>query len=232
MSMLQETHNQYATFDNDVKCGSLNVEGLLTVTDLVVTNGADIGGLAVITTDQNTVVGTGAASGGVTNVQNVSVGSAAGAALASNGNVVVGYGAVTTGVCSGTNEVVIGANAAPVLTTGSRNVVVGSDAGALLTAGDDNVIIGNAAASASGILGSANVIIGSGADLGGDYTGCVAIGAGTIGPFTAPLQLGLSALTLAAGATAGAGGALPATVAGYLPIFIGAVQYMIPLFLP
>ena len=229
MSLLQETHNQYANFDNNVNCGSLNC-GSLNVADLVVTNSADIAGLAVVTSYMNTAVGLGA--GGVNNSQNVSVGSNAGAALASNGNVVVGYGAVTTGVCSGTNEVVIGANAAPVLTTGSRNVVVGSGAGALLTAGDDNVIIGNAAASASSILGTGNVIIGSGADLGGDHTGCVAIGAGTIGPFTAGRQLGLSALTLAAGATAGAGGALPATVDGYLPIFIGTVQYMIPLFLP
>jgi len=226
MSLLQETHNQYATFDDNVKCGSIDVA------DLVVTNSASIAGIAVVTTDQNTAVGLAAATGGVANVQNVSVGSAAGASLASNENVVVGYGAVTTGVCSGENEVVIGANAAPVLTTGSRNVVVGSGAGALLTAGHDNVIIGNAAASASSILGNSNVIIGSGADLGDDYTGCVAIGAGTIGPFTAPQQLGLSALTLAVSATAGLNGALPATSAGYLPIFIGATQYKIPLFLP
>ena len=224
MSLLQETHNQYATFDDNVKCGSIDVA------DLVVTNSASIAGLAVVTTAQNTAVGL--AAGGVANVQNVSVGSAAGASLASNGNVVVGFGAVTTGVCSGTNEVVIGANAAPVLTTGSRNVVMGSGAGALLTAGDDNVIIGNAAASVSGILGTGNVIIGSGADLGGDHTGCVAIGAGTIGPFTADQQLGLSALTLSTTANAGAGPALPATVDGFLPIFIGGTQYMIPLFIP
>lgn len=225
MSLLQETHGQYATFDDNVKCSSIDVA------DLVVTNSASIAGLAVITTAQNTAVGLGA-GGGVNNVQNVAVGSAAGASLASNSNVVVGYGAVTTGVCSGANEVVIGANAAPVLAAGGNNVVMGASAAALLTAGADNVIIGNAAGSASASLGSSNVIVGSATDLGSDVSNCVAIGAGTIGPFTGNNQLGLSVMTLSATANAGAGPALPATVDGFLPIFIGGAQYMIPLYIP
>ena len=86
MSLLQETHSQYATFSDNVKCGSIDVA------DLVVTNSASIEGIDVTTTVDNTKVGVGA--GGLANFQNVSVGSDAGAALASSGNVVVSYSAV------------------------------------------------------------------------------------------------------------------------------------------
>ena len=213
MSMLKETYSQIASFD-----------------ELVVTNSSSIGGLNVITNDQNTVVGLGA-GGLAVEFQNVSVGSNAGAALASSGNVVVGFGAVSTGVCAGTNEVVIGANAAPVLEAGSNNVVVGTNAGSLLAAGSDNVIIGFDAG-ASTILGSSNVIIGSASTLGGDFNACVSLGSGTIGPFTGHNQLGLSGITMSTTALLGANGAVPAQVSTYLPIFVGAVRYMIPLFNP
>lgn len=224
MSLLQETHNQYATFDDNVKCGSIDVA------DLVVTSSASIAGLAVVTTAQNTAVGLGA--GGVNNVQNVTVGSAAGASLVSGSNVVVGYGAVTTGACSGANGVVIGANAAPVLAAGANNVVVGAAAATVLASGSSNVIIGNAAGSLSAVAGINNVIIGNVADLGGDFSGCVALGGSGVGPFNADNQLGVSAFSLANTANAGGAGAPPVGVAGYLPIFIGAVQYMIPLYIP
>lgn len=230
MSLLQETRNQYATFSDNIKCGSLNADGVITVTDLVVTNSADIGGLAVTTTAQNTVVGLGA--GGLDDLQNVSVGSDAGAALASSGNVVVGYGAVNTGTCTGASEVIIGANAAPGLTTGGNNVVVGSAAGAVLTTGTDNVLIGASAGGVSAITGTSNVIIGSTLDVGSDVNGCVALGSGVVGPFTADNQLGLKVMAISLTANAGGAGAPPVGVSGYLPIFIGPVQYMIPLYIP
>ena len=220
MSMLQETHGQYASFDNNVTCGSV------LAADLVVTNSSTITGIT--TNDRNTVVGLGA--GGVAaEFQNVSVGSNAGAALASSGNVVVGFGAVSQGVCAGANLVVIGPNAAPAIAFGSNNVVVGANAGTLLAEGGDNVLIGFDAG-ASTIVGSSNVIIGSASTLGGDFNGCVALGSGSIGPFTADDQIGLKTIVLSNSATLGAHGAVPVQVSSYLPIFIGAVQYKIPLF--
>jgi hypothetical protein len=228
MSLLQETHSQYATFSDNVKCGSIDVA------DLVVTNSASIEGIDVTTTMDNTKVGMGAGvgSGGLDGSQNVSVGSDAGAAIASSRNVVVGYGAVTTGTCTGADEVIIGANAAPGLTTGGNNVVIGSAAGTVLTTGTDNVLIGTSAGSVSAVVGTNNVVVGSGTDLGDDFSGCVALGSGAIGPFTADNQLGVKLMALSTSATLGANGAVPAQVAFYLPIFIGGAQYMIPLFLP
>ena len=198
------------------------------IDNLTVSGNTSIPGLVICDGNGNTLVG--------------DVGPVTGVA-----NVYVGCGLASTSTTTGNLNVVVGGGAAPLLTTGARNVVVGGNAGSALLGGNQNVLIGagaanlnngshnvfivpdtNACEGASG--GNGNTVIGN-VLCGSDPSNSIMIGSGSVGNVGSN-SLAFANLSLTTTASAGGYDPVPANVASYLPVWIGSIEYRIPLFNP
>lgn len=211
---------------NNASVGNLTVSGDASLTNLIVSGTIALAGVTPCDPNGNTVLGDASPVSGV-------------------GNVYLGCGLTST--ATGNLNVILGAGVAPSLTSGARNVVVGGNAGTSLLSGNGNVLIGGGAANLQS--GSGNVFIVpatnacEGANQGGgntvignilcdsDPSNSIMIGNGVVGN-VGPNSLAFANLDLTPSAITGSGGAVPANVASYLPVWIGETEYRIPLFNP
>ena len=150
--------------------------------------------------------------------QNTFIGNDSGRIIDGNQNVGIGHQ-------------VLYAIGGPSFVTGNDNVAIGYHAGFDLKDGSGNVLIGNEATCASqfstGLIG--NVVIGNRAQF--DHNNTVVLGSGTTSNGDGTFNLSSNIVT-SSSAQDGTTQTIPTKAEAYLPIWIGATQYMIPLFLP
>jgi len=185
-------------------------------------------------TDQvsNTAVGGSsmlAAAGGVG--QNTSVGYASMRFLSTgNNNTAIGAfaGASSPGTNTYTRCVLAGYFAGRNLTTGPNNTLLGYNAGWAATTSDTLTLVGyNNNCAATGVsrscaIGTAHVV---------NHSDCIVLGSAITTAASSTVYLGSTANPLTVGTSspsAGAAGALPATPAGYLTVYINSTARQIP----
>ncbi len=196
----------------------------------------------------NCIFGASAATSLTTGAQNCVIGALAGQGLTTeNGNTLVGYlsgqyastgientligtqcGRGSNGTSTFGRTTALGAFAGAALTTGSNNTLMGYATGLSATTSDSLALFGymnNCAAtgvSRSCALGSSNTI---------NHSDCIVLGSSITTAAANALYLGSSTRALTTGTTspsAGAAGALPATPAGYLTVYINGTARQMP----
>lgn len=190
-------------------------------------------GISVTTADDCVLVGSNSGRLITTGTQNTMVGSLAGfnqtgqtncligyaaafSATQGNGIIAIGVNSLLSGVLLGNNIIAIGPNTMPSV-TGSNNIGIGSACGSNLTTGLNNILIG------------------VGANVDANRSGCISIGssATSIAAISsAHLSIGSASVPIAtaSSATAGSNGDVPAQVSTYLDLAINGTRYKIPLY--
>jgi len=211
--------------------------GLLNTTAVANTFVGFNSGMSTTTGGFNTCLGLSTLSASSTAFRNIAIGaeSMAAAVLCNN---CVSIGALTNFNVSGDNNVAVGNDVFSDTVTGSNNTGVGHAVGLALNGGEQNTLVGSGCggslqtgtqnlvlgyqAGANVVNGNQNVVVGG--QIGADVSNCIALGVGSIGPFTQNSQLGFANLTLTTGGT------VPAVASSYLPVWIGVTQFLLPLF--
>ncbi len=190
-------------------------------------------GISVTTADDCVLVGSNSGRLITTGTQNTMVGSLAGfnqtgqtncligyaaafSATQGNGIIAIGVNSLISGVLLGNNIIAIGPNTMPSV-TGNNNIGIGSACGSNLTTGLNNILIG------------------VGANVDANRSGCISIGssATSIAAISsAHLSIGSASVPIAtaSSATAGSNGDVPAQVSTYLDLAINGTRYKIPLY--